>query len=123
MPKEKFAFHGPFSATLAWGDHESAQLAVETVAEVSLLRQLYGVPEAREQVRQALDARGIVVEAPKDGGFITDVVDAVLTALDEASLTPDGFRGLWTGPLSRGDLNDLIRAARRARNAVYGSDE
>jgi len=40
-----------------------------------------------------------------------------------ADVQPDGSSIMWADPLTRDDLNKLIRALRRARDQVFGRDE
>lgn len=52
-----------------------------------------------------------------------DVLREQLRIWDEDSLSSDGKLFFYSEQLTREEANRMIRNTRRARNAVYGSDE
>ena len=108
MPKESiYSDHGR-SVRVSWGS-DTGYVVVTTSRESA--------------TTETIDT---VLSWAKSGGFVTEHVDDVRSAIDaHGSIAPgrvffDGFESALT---TRRQVNDLIRTLRRARDSAFGRDE
>lgn len=115
MPKEHINYPEPEAIAYAITEEEfeAGKDALEILPAAPQISLHWHAEEDTPQLSFSIDA---------------DLLSRIMATRDSESpdhsfVTEEGRCVLYTAALSRADLQRMIKAARRARNAAYGSDE
>lgn len=111
MPRESFADRSGFTAEVSWSDNH-LQLATLSNDQDSFVAWCREIVESHDKARAALKS---TPPHPLTGGDVQHISDP-------NRLISVGSMGMFWTP-ERHNVQDLIKALRRARDRVWGADE